>query len=149
MGHFGRLLCLTYYIKLPSLIHLAFKFFDHFNVQNITPENVVAHFTDLLRTFLLPTPVSPLKRTNEITKLQYSAMQLHEVGKCLLDIKFNLKNRVLKVTCLELYDWTKDISPFNMLWHQRNFVMGKTYALDPFGNIVLVTLFKCYKNMYG
>ncbi|KAK7848438.1 hypothetical protein CFP56_004969, partial [Quercus suber] len=84
--------------------------FDHFNVQKITPENVVAHFTDLLRTFNLPTP--------------YSATQLHEVGKCLLDIKFNLKNRVLKITCLEPWKATLNHKYFSTPWRTASTIAG-------------------------
>ena len=43
---------------LPSFVDVAFNYFRTHNQQNIRPENVsVQHFTDLLRTFMLPSSV--------------------------------------------------------------------------------------------
>ena len=101
-----------------SLLHLTFKFFEDFNVQEIPPKNVkIEHFTDLIRIFQLPQLQSLPKRQtgSEMVTLLYSATQLHEAGvkfqvnssKCLLDITFDLKNGMLEMPCLELYDETE------------------------------------------
>ena len=103
-----------------SLIDLTFKFFDDFNVQEVTPKNVqIEHFTDLIRIFQLPQLQSLPKRQtgSEIVTLLYSATQLHEAGvkfrvnssKCLLDITFEIKNGVLEMPRLELHDGTETL----------------------------------------
>ena len=106
----------------PSLINLTFQFFDNFRNVKTSPQNVItcpqnvriAHFTDLIRTIQLPQPL-PENQTEAGVTLMYSATQLHEAGvkfqvsssKCLLDITFNLKNGVLEMPCLKLYDETE------------------------------------------
>ena len=118
--------------NISSLIDLAFKFFEHFNVREISPKNVkIEHFTDLVRIFQLPQPQNlPKRRTgSEIVTLMYSATQLHEAGvkfqvsssKCLLDITFNLKNGVLEMPCLKLYDETEALIRNVMAYEQYCF----------------------------
>ena len=123
-----------------SLIDLTFKFFVNFNVQNIPPQNVIDHFTDLIRIFHLPQLQSlPERKTgSEMVTLSYSATQLHEAGvkfqvnnssKCLLDIKFDFKNGVLEMPCLELYDQTEALIRNVMAFEQYCFG-EKTYLRD-------------------
>ncbi|KAM4126181.1 hypothetical protein ACB094_01G368700 [Castanea mollissima] len=115
-----------------SLLHLTFKFFKHFNVQEILPNNVkIEHFTDLIRIFQLPQLQSLPKRQtgSETVTLLYSATQLHEAGvkfqvnssKCLLDITFDFKNGVLEMPCLELYDETEAVIRNVMAFEQYCF----------------------------
>ena len=127
----------------PSLIYLTFMFFEDFNIQNLTHENVeIEHFTDLLRTFQLPpplNPLSPLIRTHETVKLSYTATQLHEAGvkfkvsssKCLHDIKFDLKNGVLEIPCLQLYDDT-EVLIRNVMALEQYSNWDKNYVMDYF-----------------
>ena len=101
-----------------SFIQLTFDFFKYSNAQNIPPHNVkIEHFTDLIRTFLIPQRISQQEgqtRTEKSTLL-YSATQLHEAG-----VKFKLisstrsddstikfTNGVLEIPRLDLYDETE------------------------------------------
>ncbi|XP_075662906.1 UPF0481 protein At3g47200-like [Castanea sativa] len=104
-----------------SVLQLTFEFFKDFNVQNISHMNSdvkILHFTDLLRTFLLPQslwPSSPRlpQRGNKKVKLLYSAAVLQDAGvkfrvssdECLTGLKF--ENGVLEIPRLELYDTTE------------------------------------------
>lgn len=124
-----------------SLIDLTFKFFEQFNVQKIPPKNVkIDHFTDLIRIFQLPQLQSLPERKygSETVTLSYSATQLHEAGvkfqvnnssKCLLDIKFDFKNGVLEMPCLEIYDQTEGLIRNVMAFEQYCFG-EKTYLRD-------------------
>lgn len=123
-----------------SLIHITLQFFNnHFNVQKISSLNmIIQHLTDLFKTFLLPPSQSIQKRSFENAKLLYSASQLHEAGvkfkmsssKCLLDIKFDLKNGVLEIPCLELYDETVRLIRNVMAFEQTCYTEKCIYLMD-------------------
>ncbi|KAL4655067.1 hypothetical protein ACB092_01G424400 [Castanea dentata] len=100
-----------------SLIKLSFKFFESYNFQRMAPEDVdvnveILHLTDLIRTFLLRSPLPG--RNSVVSKLLYSATQLQEAGvkfkvnskNSLLDIKFDSKHGVLEMPSLEIYEET-------------------------------------------
>ncbi|RDX78456.1 UPF0481 protein, partial [Mucuna pruriens] len=101
---------------LPSFVDVAFNYFKPHNQQNIRPENVlVQHFTDLLRTFMLPSSFDlglPERRVDIVEHL-YSASQLLDAGlvfkvspsKCLLDLKFH--KGVLTMPCFKVHSSTE------------------------------------------
>ena len=112
---------LPMYSGALSVRQLTFDFFKDFNGQGISHEdpNVkIEHFTDLLRTFLLPQSLWPSstqlpQRDNEKVKLLYSATQLQEAGvkfrvssnKCLAGLKF--ENGVLEIPRIAFKDTTE------------------------------------------
>ncbi|CAJ2637639.1 unnamed protein product [Trifolium pratense] len=90
-----------------------------FNIQNISPnsERVLCpkHFTDLLRTFLLPSSIDfAQEEMGDAIEHVYSVSQLSEAGlvfdvsesKCLLDLNFD-DNGVLKMPCFHVHDTTE------------------------------------------
>ncbi|KAA8525400.1 hypothetical protein F0562_007255, partial [Nyssa sinensis] len=98
--------------NFPSLLQFTLWVFKSRNEQNKLPNFEVRHFTDLIRTFYLPTSSRLSRSAGEEFKFLHSATELHEArvkfkvgsSKCLLDIKF--KNGVLEMPCFELYDST-------------------------------------------
>nr|POE95385.1 upf0481 protein [Quercus suber] len=139
------------YSGVLSVCKLTFEFFKDFNVQNISHENSdvkILHFTDLLRTFLLPQSLwhsspqaQPPQRGNKKVKLLYSATQLQEAGvkfkvssnKGLSGLKF--ENGVLEIPCFEFYDTTealiRNIMAFEQTCCIRNgYVTDYFYMLD-------------------
>ena len=135
------------YSGVLSVRQLTFEFFKAFNVQNISHENSevkILHFTDLLRTFLLPqslwrsSPQAQLpQRGNKKVKLLYSATQLQEAGikfmvssnKGLTGLKF--ENGVLEIPCLEFYDTTEALIRNIMALEQTRY-MRNGYVTDYF-----------------
>ena len=119
-----------------TVLQLTFEFFKDFNVQNISHENSdvkIQHFTDLLRTFLLPQSLWPSstqlpQRGNKKVKLLYSATQLQQAGvkfkvssnKCLVGLKF--ENGVLEIPCLEFYDTTEALIRNIMALEQTRYI---------------------------
>jgi hypothetical protein len=100
----------------PSFRQLAFTFFEGFNTKKIYPNHnlKIKHFTDLLRTFLLPQSPRPKQRNRKQKVMHlYIASQLDEArvkfkvssSKCLLELKFT--NGVLTIPNLRLYDETE------------------------------------------
>uniref|UniRef100_A0A7N2RB32 Uncharacterized protein n=2 Tax=Quercus lobata TaxID=97700 RepID=A0A7N2RB32_QUELO len=109
-------------LKTEALLELALEFFQCYNFQKMSLENIAArieNFTDLVRLFHLN--VSQLRnRISGGAKLPYSATQLHEAGvkfkgvkfevatkryggdRCFLDLRFDLKNGVLEIPCITL-----------------------------------------------
>ncbi|WVZ15217.1 hypothetical protein V8G54_012783 [Vigna mungo] len=87
------------------------------NQQNIRPEKVlgVVHFTDLLRTFMLPSSFDRRirERRVDIVDHLYSATRLREAGlvfevspsTCLLDLKFH--KGVLTMPCIKVHSSTE------------------------------------------
>ncbi|XP_075661295.1 UPF0481 protein At3g47200-like [Castanea sativa] len=65
-----------------SLVKLSFIYFRQFNIQfiNAHPNVKIEHFTDLLRTFLIPPPKKQRERGYRMINRLYTATQLHEVG---------------------------------------------------------------------
>ena len=124
------------YSSVLSVRKLTFEFFEDFNVQNISHENSdvkIQHFTDLLRTFLLPQSLWPSstqlpQRGNKKVKLLYSATQLQQAGvkfkvssnKCLVGLKF--ENGVLEIPCLEFYDTTEALIRNIMALEQTRYI---------------------------
>ncbi|XP_058726460.1 UPF0481 protein At3g47200-like, partial [Vicia villosa] len=107
-------------LECPSFLPLATHYFVPLNRQNINPEACPTpkHFTDLLRTFLLPTQPSSFhsveaEKVKEIGHV-CSVSQLSEAGlvfeasesKCLLDLNFDDKG-VFKMPCFHVDDGTE------------------------------------------
>lgn len=94
----------------PSFTALAFKYFSDYNRQDLpwSFDMEINHFTDLLRTFFLPSSRILLERNFDIKSVKhlYNATQLHEAGvkfkrsseKCLFDWKF--ENGALEIPTL-------------------------------------------------
>ena len=61
---------------------LSFGYFKYLKMQFIqaTPNVKIEHFTDLIRTFLLPPLEKQAKRNSRPIEHLYSATQLHEAG---------------------------------------------------------------------
>ncbi|XP_050258160.1 UPF0481 protein At3g47200-like [Quercus robur] len=133
------------YSGVLTVRQLTFEFFKDFNVQNISHENSdvkIQHFTDLLRTFLLPQSLWPSstqlpQRGNKKVKLSYSATQLQQAGvkfkvssnKCLVGLKF--ENGVLEIPCLEFYDTTEALIRNIMALEQTRYIRNG-YVTDYF-----------------
>ena len=133
------------YSGVLTVRQLTFEFFKGFNVQNISHENSdvkIQHFTDLLRTFLLPQSLWPSstqlpQRGNKKVKLLYSATQLQQAGikfkvssnKCLVGLKF--ENGVLEIPCLEFYDTTEALIRNIMALEQTRYIRNG-YVTDYF-----------------
>jgi hypothetical protein len=112
-------------LEVPSFVTITMWYFHRFNKQNINSEKLFPrHFTDLLRTFLLPSTFdfAHQEMGNAGCAIQhvYSASQLSEAGlkfklsesKCLLDLKFN--KGVLQMPCFHVHDSTE--------MHMRNII---------------------------
>ncbi|WJX28040.1 hypothetical protein P8452_16806 [Trifolium repens] len=106
-------------LEFPSFITITIHYFKEFNIQNINSnsERVLCpkHFTDLLRTFLLPSSFDFVKdEMGDAIEHVYSVSQLSEAGlvfdvsesKCLLDLNFDDKG-VLKMPCFHVHDTTE------------------------------------------
>ncbi|AES65121.2 DUF247 domain protein [Medicago truncatula] len=101
--------------EFPSFTTITIHYFQHFNVQNINSERAQCpkHFTDLLRTFLLPLSFDFVQEVGNAIEHVYSVSQLSEAGlvfqvsesKCLLDLEFD--KGVLKMPCFHVYDSTE------------------------------------------
>ncbi|QCD94490.1 UPF0481 protein At3g47200-like [Vigna unguiculata] len=103
--------------NLPSFVNVTFNYFKPHNQQNIRPEKVlgVVHFTDLLRTFMLPSSFDRRirERRVDIVDHLYSATRLREAGlvlevspsACLLDLKFH--KGVLTMPCIKVHSSTE------------------------------------------
>ncbi|XP_027357478.1 UPF0481 protein At3g47200-like [Abrus precatorius] len=88
--------------EFPSFLEISFYYFSEFNRQNINPGRVCPrvspkHFTDLLRTFLIPSSFDlGAPRKSAVIKHLYSASQLLEAGikleaspsNCLVDLNY-------------------------------------------------------------
>jgi hypothetical protein len=104
------------YSDYPTFTWLAFRFFNCYNTQKMSPNpNLkIMHFVDLLRTFFLPQPDKlPKRNRGQRVEHLYTASQLHEAGvkfkvsssKCLFDLKFT--NGVLEIPCIQLKNFTE------------------------------------------
>ncbi|KAA8525404.1 hypothetical protein F0562_007259 [Nyssa sinensis] len=121
--------------NFPSLLQFTLWVFKSHNEQNKLPNFEVRHFTDLIRTFYLPTSSRLSPRAGEEFKFLHSATELHEAGvkfkvgssKCLLDIKF--KNGVLEMPCFKLYDSTIAIIRNLMALEQCHY-FDDSYIID-------------------
>ncbi|CAJ2666398.1 unnamed protein product [Trifolium pratense] len=102
-------------LQLPSFITITVNYFRRLNLQKINSIGLhPKHFTDLLRTFFLPTSVdfAQGEMEHEIEHL-YSVSQLSEAGlvfevsesKCLFDLKLDMG--VLKMPRFEVHDKTE------------------------------------------
>ena len=109
-------------LKKEPLLELAIEFFQCYNFQKMSPENITArieNFTDLVRLFHLNVNALPNRRSGG-AKLPYTATQLHEAGvkfkgvkfdaktkrygknRFFLDLRFDLNNGVLEIPCITL-----------------------------------------------
>jgi hypothetical protein len=124
-----------------ALIDLTFKYFRDNQIKTIEdyPNMEIKHFTDLLRTFMLP-PLKKLPKRDSPLKLLYSATHLHEAGvkfegvkfevgssESLLDIKF--EKGVLKIPRIELDDWT-EILYRNIMALEQTHYLENGYITD-------------------
>ncbi|XP_058760472.1 UPF0481 protein At3g47200-like [Vicia villosa] len=104
-------------LEFPSFLAITICYFCRYNLQKITSVVCPApkHFTDLLRTFLLPQSsfhFEPAEIGDEIDSV-YSVSQLSEAGlvfevsesKCLLELNFDDKG-VFKMPCFHVHDGT-------------------------------------------
>ncbi|CAJ2666409.1 unnamed protein product [Trifolium pratense] len=102
-------------LQLPSFISITIKYFQYFNHQNINSEGLhPKHFTDLLRTFFLPSSFDFAQgEMGHAIEHLYSVSQLSEAGlvfevsesKCLFDLKLDMG--VLKMPRFEVHDKTE------------------------------------------
>ena len=119
-----------------TLIKLSLVFFACYKIQeiNLTSKLKIEHFTDLLRTFLLPPPskLEPPNKDRKLIKHLYSATQLREAGVkfkvgssdcCFLDIKF--KKGVLEIPCLVLFHDTEALVRNVMALEQTHYIENK------------------------
>jgi len=112
---------------------ITMYYFQHFNPQNINSERAHCpkHFTNLLRTFLLPSSFDFVQEGDDIGHL-YSASQLSEArlvfevsgSKCLLDLEFD--KGLLKMSCFHVYDTTK-IYMRNIVAFEECHISGQDY----------------------
>ncbi|XVF78115.1 hypothetical protein PTKIN_Ptkin14bG0103400 [Pterospermum kingtungense] len=112
----------------PPFLDLAINFFQLYNDQKKNKSNIgeVNHFTDLLRTFFLPSTgyfqddeqdadgygsIVPLsEQLPSATHLHAAGVKLCPTeGKCLLDIKFSKSDGRLEIPSLHLFDETGDL----------------------------------------
>ncbi|XP_045811058.1 UPF0481 protein At3g47200-like [Trifolium pratense] len=111
-------------LEVPSFVTITIWYFHRLNQQNINSERLCPkHFTDLLRTFLLPPSfdfAKEMENAGYAIQHVYSASQLSEAGlkfelsesKCLLDLKFD--KGVLQMPCFHVHDSTE--------MHMRNII---------------------------
>ncbi|XP_045811062.1 UPF0481 protein At3g47200-like [Trifolium pratense] len=103
-------------LEIPlSFIAITVWYFRRHNLQSIISEGLhPKHFTDLLRTFLLPSTFDfAQKEMGQTIKHVYSVSELSEAGlvfevsesKCLLDLKFD--KGVFKMPCFQMTDSTE------------------------------------------
>ncbi|KAI5446265.1 hypothetical protein KIW84_014199, partial [Lathyrus oleraceus] len=104
--------------EFPSFLAITIHYFKplNLNLQILNPETVQCpkHFTDLLRTFLMPSSFDIAQEEGDIIEHVYSVSQLSEAGlvfevsesKCLLDLNFDDKG-VLKMPCFHIHDATE------------------------------------------
>ena len=124
----------------PLLQHTFIYFGKYICNQLIqpNPDVEIKHFTDLLRTFMLPPPVErpeSVIEQSQHTKLLYSATQLREAGvkfevvksECRFDINF--EKGVLKIPSLELMAWTEVVTRNIMALEQTHYIKD-TYFTD-------------------
>ncbi|XP_028783237.1 putative UPF0481 protein At3g02645 [Neltuma alba] len=101
----------------PSFLHLTFNYFAYYNKVELDPQDIsISHFTDLIRTFHLPSlSIQPESSPNPVTHLQ-SATELAEAGvtfrksksrSSLLDFKFS--GRILEIPELTVDDGTETL----------------------------------------
>lgn len=105
---------------------LTFDFFEVFvGPKPVSfPEGDILHFTDLLRTFQLPSTERRRRDRGGVVKHLYTVSQLHEAGvkfkvsssKCLLDLNFS--NKVLEIPCICL-DGRTEILARNILAYEQ------------------------------
>ncbi|KAK2366708.1 hypothetical protein QL285_080058 [Trifolium repens] len=104
-------------LQLPSFITISIHYFKKHNRQSLNSQHFTGpklpeHFTDLLRTFFIPSSFEEEKIGNTIKNV-YSVSQLSEAGlvfevsesKCLLDLKFD--KGVFKIPCFQIHDGTE------------------------------------------
>ncbi|KAF3958563.1 hypothetical protein CMV_016539 [Castanea mollissima] len=119
-----------------TLIYFGKYICNQFIQRN--PDVKIKHFTDLLRTFMLPPPVvrpESVIEQSQHTKLLYSATQLREAGvkfkvvesECRFDINF--EKGVLKIPSLELMAWTEVVTRNIMALEQTHYIKD-TYFTD-------------------
>ncbi|XP_044483849.1 UPF0481 protein At3g47200-like [Mangifera indica] len=124
---------------VSSFQELTCNFFeDVFYRNKLIPEHFpenVNHFTDLLRSFHLPSNFSP--PSTQRNKLLYSASQLYEAGvtikarsrECLLGCEFISNNAELQIPPLELNNLTTCLLQ-NLMALELCHYPGKTYICD-------------------
>ena len=120
--------------EFPSFTTITIHYFQHFNVHNINSERAQCpkHFTDLLRTFLLPLSFDFVQEVGNAIEHVYIVSQLSEAGlvfevsgsKCLLDLEFD--KVVLKMLCFHVYD-SIELYMRNILAFEECNISGQNY----------------------
>ncbi|XP_030937333.1 UPF0481 protein At3g47200-like isoform X3 [Quercus lobata] len=117
-----------------------FSYFDVFtDIQYRQPKpNVeIAHLTDLLRTFMLPSPEELPERITEHPKLLYSATQLHKagvkfrLGKSERSFQIKFEDGVLEIPKLEIEGVTEVVIR-NVMALEQTCYIGSAYFTDYF-----------------
>ena len=142
-----------------SLTKLAFYFFACYHVQMMPPwifDTQIEHLTDLVRFFFVCGRQQ--HRGPGGAKLSYSATQLHKAGvkfkvapeeygghcRHFLDIRFDLKNGVLEIPCIELNN-EKIRLIRNIIALEQSHYVGDAYVTDFF--IILDILINTSKDV--
>ncbi|KAM3750302.1 hypothetical protein ACB098_04G026900 [Castanea mollissima] len=130
------------------LLNLSSKYFGKFSIHSIHPCCMkIDHFTDLLRTFRIPSPDKLPKRGSKQICHLHSATQFHsarqlrsatqlleagvefvkfDASECGFDIKF--ENEVLKMPVLELDDSTEVVTRNIMALEQTRYIESAYYT---------------------
>ncbi|XP_050258536.1 UPF0481 protein At3g47200-like isoform X6 [Quercus robur] len=130
------------YPSLPDALFFKniFSYFDVFTdiqYRQPNPNAEIAHFTDLLRTFMLPPPEESPERINEHPKLLYSATQLHKagvrfrLGKSERSFEIKFEDGVLEIPKLEIEGETEVVIR-NVMALEQTCYIGNAYFTDYF-----------------
>uniref|UniRef100_A0A7N2MV25 Uncharacterized protein n=1 Tax=Quercus lobata TaxID=97700 RepID=A0A7N2MV25_QUELO len=139
-----------------------FSYFDVFTdiqYRQPKPNAEIAHFTDLLRTFMLPSPEELPARITEHPKLLYSATQLHKagvkfrLGKSERSFEIKFEDGVLEIPKLEIEGVTEVVIRNVMALEQTCYIGSDNNAVMSMINnlnkgIVSETVRDDYRNLY-
>eukprot|EP00257_Ricinus_communis_P025063 XP_025012477.1 UPF0481 protein At3g47200 isoform X2 [Ricinus communis] len=121
--------------KCPSFLELAFHFFKSFNNQGKSPQEGAKHFTDMLRSFLLPWCKSSEPTDDDKMLYIHSATELQGAGvkfkvsstKCLLRLQFT--DQVLEIPRFRIHSRTESILR-NLMALEQCLYPCNTYICD-------------------
>ncbi|RDX64461.1 UPF0481 protein, partial [Mucuna pruriens] len=122
-----------------SILAITFHYFRQFNDHGIQPSQIPSqidppkHFTDLLRTFMQPSPISQdTLKSGYLNKHIPSASQLSEVGlkfkvrssSCLFDLKYDHPKGVLEIPCLIVNNGTETMFRNRLAFEQCHYILS-------------------------